>query len=361
MKFMRRRKLGVDLKNTAIILLSSFLLISCSSSVVYYEKPIEFKDPQKKIDFYIQYSGFLTGKKIFLDPGHGGEDRWNVGPQNLTIEADANLNVALALKDFLERAGVEVVMSRDKDMTVGLKHRSIMADSSGAELFISIHHNAPGKGADQGINYTSTYYHAEEQDYEYEPCERDLAKYVQRDLAYAMRNPGGLRSFDGTHSDYWIYPGMGFSVLRITKIPSILVECGFFSNLHEEQRLAIEEFNKIEAWGIFRGIARYYAAGIPLIDFIMPEDTFSENNLDLLFTIRDTTGIDPESIAIYFDSLATSNFNFDTEAGLVELHLSNVETGEHVIRIIVANKSGNHSFPFEQKIFVIDPSINKLL
>lgn len=353
--------MGVELKNTAILLLSIFSLIGCSSSVVYYEKPIEFKDPQKKSEFYNQYSSYLASKKIFIDAGHGGEDRWNVGPQKLTIEADANLNVALALKEFLEQAGVEVVMSRNKDMTVGLKRRSIMADSSGAEIFISIHHNAPGKGADEGINYTSTYYHAEESDYEFEPCEKDMAKYVQRDLAYAMRNPGGLRSFDGTHSDYWIYPGMGFSVLRVTNIPSILVECGFFTNLHEEQRLAIEEFNRIEAWGIFRGIARYYAAGIPSIKFILPDNTFTENNLNLLFTINDTTSINRESISVFLDSIAVSNFIFDDASGLLTLHLSDLSAGEHEIRIIAANINGNHAFPFHQKIFVIDPSIKKLL
>ena len=180
----------------------------------------------------------------------------------------------MALRDFLREAGVKVIMSRDKDITVDLKERSYMADRSGAELFISIHHNAPGRDGDRGINYTSTYYHAKETDYEYEPSERDIAKYIQRDLAYAMRNSGGLGSFDGTYSDYWIYPGAGFSVLRVTKIPSILVECGFFTNLHEERRLALDEFNRIQAWGIFRGIASYYSAGIPKIEFAIDDQYF---------------------------------------------------------------------------------------
>ncbi|MEO8398806.1 MAG: N-acetylmuramoyl-L-alanine amidase, partial [Ignavibacteriaceae bacterium] len=225
------------LKFLFILFAAAIILSGCSSSEnVYYEIPLEFLYPQKKTEFILKYQLYLIGKKIFIDPGHGGEDRRSIGPQKLTVEADANLNVGLALRDFLKEAGVTVFMSRTTDATVDLKERSYMADSSGADIFISIHHNAPGSDSLKLIDYTSTYYHAKETDYEYEPCERDLARFIQRDLSYAMRNSGGLGSFDGTYSDYNIYPGQGFSVLRVTKIPAILVECGFFTNPHEERR-----------------------------------------------------------------------------------------------------------------------------
>jgi N-acetylmuramoyl-L-alanine amidase len=340
------------LKYPVLLLLSGLLLVSCSADITYYEIPIEFKNPQKKKDFYNKYATYLTGKKIFLDPGHGGEDRRSIGPQKLTVEADANLNVALALRDFLKEAGVEVIMSREKDMSVDLKERSYMADRSGAEIFISIHHNAPGSDGDQGINYTSTYYHANETDFEYEPCERDMAKFVQRDLAYAMRNSGGLGSFDGTYSDYWIYPDAGFSVLRVTKIPSILVECGFFTNLHEERRLALDEFNKIQAWGIFRGIARYYSAGIPKVEYAMDDSNFNESNFETKFYLNDSTGINTESIQVYFDSTRTRNFTYNDISGELSLALQEVTDGEHAVRILAANKNGNHAFPFYKKILV---------
>jgi N-acetylmuramoyl-L-alanine amidase len=352
MKFTLRRKSEADLKYSVFLLFSGLFLICCSADITYYEIPVEFKIPQKRQDFLNTYKKFLSGRKIFLDPGHGGEDRRNIGPQKLTIEADANLNVALALRDFLQEVGVEVVMSRDKDITVDLKERSYMADRSGAEIFISIHHNAPGADGTEGINYTSTYYHAKETDYEYEPSERDMAKYVQRDLAYAMRNSGGLGSFDGTYSDYGIYPGAGFSVLRITKIPSILVECGFFTNPHEEKRLAIDEFNKIQAWGIFRGIARYYAAGIPKITFDMNDTNFIQSNFELKFSLKDSIGINSESIQIYYDSIKTKNFIYEEISGQLTLPLQNASSGEHVIRVLAANKNGNHTFPFHQLVTV---------
>lgn len=333
-----------------MLLLSSLLLISCSADITYYEIPIEFKNTQKKSEFLSNYGKFLAGKKIFLDPGHGGEDRRNIGPQKLAVEADVNLNVALVLRDFLLEANAEVIMSREKDTTINLIDRSLLADKSGAEIFISIHHNAPGSGGDEGINYTSTYYHAADSDYEHEPCERDLARFIQRDLAYAMRNSGGLGSFDGTYSDYSIYPGAGFSVLRHTKIPSVLVECGFFTNPHEERRLVIDEFNKIQAWGIFRGLARYFAAGIPEISFDSSKSNLLLLEPEFVFLIKDSISINSESISVYIDSVRTIGFNFDGKLLKLKLNIDNMADGEHTIRIIAANKNGNHAFPFHQKI-----------
>lgn len=347
---MLRRKLEGDLKYPIILLLTSPLLFNCSADLTYYEIPIEFKNPQKKSEFLSQYGKFLAGEKIFLDPGHGGEDRISIGTQKLAVEADVNLNVALALRDFLLEANAEVIMSRDKDTTVNLKDRSLLANKSGAEIFISIHHNAAGSNGDEGINYTSTYYHAAESDYEYEPCERDLARFIQRDLAYAMRNSGGLDSFDGTYSDYLIYPGAGFSVLRHTKIPSVLVECGFFTNPHEERRLVIDEFNKIQAWGIFRGLARYFAAGIPEISFDSSKSNLLQLEPELVFLVKDSFSINPESIKIYVDSVRTTEFNFDGQLLKLKLNLNTMMDGEHAIRIIAANKNGNHAFPYHQKI-----------
>ena len=352
MKSMHWRSSEGNLKYPVLLLLSGLFFFGCSADITYYEIPLEFKNPQKKKDFYDNYSKFLTGKKIFLDPGHGGDDRKNVGPQKLTVEADANLNVALALRDFLTEAGVEVIMSRDKDVSVDLKERSYMANRSGAEIFVSIHHNAPGAGGDQSINYTSTYYHAKESDYEYEPCERDLARFVQRDLAYAMRNSGGLGSFDGTYSDYLIYPGAGFSVLRLTIIPAILIEGGFFTNFHEERRLALDEFNKIQAWGIFRGIARYYSAGIPSISYMLSQSVFNYNSVDLKYLLEDSTGINSESIKVYVDSTRTKDFRFDENTGELSLSLGTLEAGHHIIRISAANGKGNYAFLFNHEIII---------
>lgn len=315
---------------------------------VYYEIPAELKYPDQKTKFYNQYSKYISHRKIFLDAGHGGIDRKNIGANKLVVEADINLNVVLYLKKFLAEAGAEVYLSRDTDATVDLKLRSQLADSSGADIFVSIHHNAPADSNDTTTNYTSTYYHATELNYEYEPCERDIARFIQRDLSYAMRNPGGLGSFDGTYSDYSIYPGKGFSVLRETIIPSVLVECGFHTNYYEEKRLSIDEFNRIEAWGIFRGLCRYFANSIPKI--ISSDELSSQNNFS--FILIDEIGIEAASIIVFLDKIKFNNFSYDIENGLLTIIGGTLTVGEHELKIIAANKNGNHSFPFTKKIII---------
>ena len=47
--------------------------------------------------------------KVFVGVGHGGKDKGAVG---YIKEADVNLNMALACRDFLEANGIEVKMSR---------------------------------------------------------------------------------------------------------------------------------------------------------------------------------------------------------------------------------------------------------
>jgi N-acetylmuramoyl-L-alanine amidase len=341
-------------KYCSFLVFSVILLIEgCSSSIkTFYELPVEFRFPEKRTELFKLYSPYFIGKKFFLDPGHGGIDRNNMGYHGNTVEADVNLKVALALRMFIVEAGGIVEMSREKDTTVDLKDRSVLANRSWADFFISVHHNAPSDKNDNWTNYTSTYYHAKESDYEFEPCQKDLARYIQRDLAYAMRNSGGLGSFDGTYSDYNIYPGQGFSVLRLSKIPAVLVECGFTTSEYESGKLVIDEFNKIEAWGIFRGLCRYLANGIPQIRFIESSVNNSNNNLNISFGINDSAGVDANSIKIYIDSVSYKSYNFNPTNKIISINYPASNYGGHIIRIVASNIKGNYAFPFYYNIFV---------
>lgn len=332
-----------------IILLLLFTKCTTVINVPLYEYPTDWQDLSVREKTISDYSKYLTGKKVFLDPGHGGEDRRNKSRSGKVVEADVNLKVALFLKEYLTKAGAQVFVSRVTDETVPLALRSELANASGADLFVSIHHNAPSRLEDDYTNYTSTYYHAKETDYEYEPSNRDIARYIQRDLSYVMRNPGGLGSFDGTYSDYNIYPGEGFSVLRKTKIPAVLVECAFHTSRWEELRLRDEVFNQIQAWGIFRGIAKYFRAGTPQIQFLADSTKSIDNKFLLKFSLTDSSGINPKSINVYLNNQEI-NFQYDATNGLLKVIVENLSLQENLIRIICANKNGNHALPFQMKI-----------
>ena len=340
-----------------ILFLFLFILTQCTTiKVPLYEYPSDWKEIVKRdstIDFYSKY---LNGRKIYLDPGHGDEDRRNTNKNGDVIEADVNLRVALNLKRYLESAGAQIIISRDKDTTVQLAYRSELANNSGAEIFISIHHNAPGKTEDNYSNYTSVYYHAKETDYEYEPSDQDIARYIERDLAYVMGNPGGLESFDGTYSDYNIYPGEGFSVLRKKNIPGVLVECAFHTSHFEELRLNNEEFNQIQAWGIFRGLAKYLRAGRPEINFIQDSLRFDNNILNASFVLKDSVGINSKSIQVFFNK-EEIEFKFDKTTNVISVKLEMLKPGTYPIRIIAANKNGNHSFPYHRQLSIGETAV----
>lgn len=318
---------------------------------VFYEVPRDLAEEEARLAAIQRYSPVLKGKKFFLDPGHGGEDRRNKSLSGKVVEADVNLYVALYLKRFLEESGAVVYMSRDKDTTVDLKYRSVLANNSGADFFISIHHNAPGNSEHYWINYTSTFYHGTDDDYEYEPANHDLARYVQRDLAYAMGNSGGLGSFDGTYSDYMIYAKAGFSVLRETQIPAILIECAFYTNRIEESRLQIDEFNKIQGWGIYKGIGKYFLAGYPEIEMIKDRSRSIGNNVELVFSLSSKSPIKPESVKAYADSVVIPHV-FDPEKSELTLLLENPSRGEKTIRVLCTAKNGNSAQPYHKKILI---------
>ncbi len=338
-----------------ILIFASILFIPSCAPKPYYVKPTDWKTPESKDSVINFYSNFVKGWKIFIDPGHGGQDRKNIGIKKRIVEADVNLKVALYLRDYLSKAGAMVFMSRDKDTTVSLADRVKMATESGADIFISIHHNAmPG---DETTFYASTWYHAVEGDPSFHPSNRDIARYIQRDLAYALRISGSLASFDGTMSDYLVYPKQGFYVLRNATMPAVLVECTFFTNEYEERKLSIDEFNQIEAWGIFKGLAKYIQAGVPKIELIS-DTILTTQRPTLILKVSDRSGLDKQSIQIKIDSLmipkdhiaTIDNRNFSI---ILFTPNFNLNPGAHRLDVIVRNKNGNSSFPFRRNFYIV--------
>ena len=79
--------------------------------------------------------------KIVVDAGHGGKDTGTVSARGMK-EKRVNLEVAQKVKERLEAAGLEVLMTRNADVFIPLSERAAIANKNGADLFISIHANA---------------------------------------------------------------------------------------------------------------------------------------------------------------------------------------------------------------------------
>ncbi len=211
------------------------------------------------------WAKFLRGVKICLDPGHGGDAHkrgFKRGPTGVR-EAEVNLRVAQYLHDLLRAAGAEVRLTRTDDTDATLAARAAVANDWGADLFISLHHNAVDKPR---TNFTTVWYH---RDVDYRPANLDLARYLCEGLYDSLALP--QITDVPLKSDQLMYKD-GFGVLRAAQVTAALTETSFFTNPEEEQRLRTPEWNLREAWGLFLGLARYAAAGLPRARLVEPAD-----------------------------------------------------------------------------------------
>jgi len=183
---------------------------------------------------------------VAVDPGHGGKDPGAVAKSNGLKEKDVNLAVALKVRDLLQGAGVEVVMTRDTDVFIELGQRATIANNANADIFVSIHHNA---NANSDLDGTAVFSYPSSQE------GARLAKYIQDELIKAFGRAGVNKKYDGTKT-------ADFKVLRETLMPAVLTESAFLSNAEEAALLATDEFRTKEADGIFKGIAKYLGISI---------------------------------------------------------------------------------------------------
>ncbi|MDQ7822255.1 MAG: N-acetylmuramoyl-L-alanine amidase [Candidatus Eremiobacteraeota bacterium] len=187
----------------------------------------------------------LKDKKICIDPGHGGGDSGAVGPTKFT-EKEANLDIALNLRRYLESKGARVIMTRDTDTSLtssvsGVKElgaRVKVANESKADVFVSIHNNASDNSATGG---TETYYYAKGS---------AASKLLARTVFDHQVEKLGLHP-RGT------FPAK-FYVIKYTDMPAVLSESAFVSNAEEEAKLKDPAFRHTVAEAIGDGIEEYF-------------------------------------------------------------------------------------------------------
>jgi len=194
-------------------------------------------------------SDSMVGKRVAIDPGHGGPDSGAVGPTGLR-EKDANLAISRQLKGELLAAGADVCMTRESDVAVSpgasktqeLEARVARSKATEADLFLSVHNNAVGTGNAASASGTETYYWTP---MSYLPAAKIHAAVVQA-LGTRDRFVGWQR----------------FYVLRETDCPRVLVECVFVSNPQEQQKLKDPLFIARAGHGLFEGIRSYFVEAV---------------------------------------------------------------------------------------------------
>lgn len=216
--------------------------------------------------------------RIALDAGHGGWDLGTVGRNGLQ-EKDLVLDVARRLGKLLQtRLGSEVIFTRTSDTYLPLDERADFANQAQADVFVSVHANYSSAASARGVEtyYTNSFTAPGSRDTDRRENEsttqftpvvmnagelhdkidqsRQLASSIQHSLygVLSATNPG-IRDRGVKDSQ--------FVVLTGTTMPAILTEISFVSSPADERNLRNENYRQQIAEALYKGIARYAAAG----------------------------------------------------------------------------------------------------
>jgi N-acetylmuramoyl-L-alanine amidase len=238
---------------------------------------------------------------VVLDPGHGGYDRGQVS--RFGYEKDFALDVARKLRPLLQAKGLRVIMTREGDYFVPLEVRAQIANAARDSIFVSIHFNAtnddPNATGFEIFSFTPRG----------APSTSDSAVAPSA----LSTQPGSTVDAQSMALSACIYHSLlghlpeydrgikraRFAVLRLTKVPAVLIEGGFLTEKGECKLIAQKDWRTRLAHAIGVGIESYRGLGIkkqpPLLvadyrkqiksspsDFAVPDAELKEADTSLM-------------------------------------------------------------------------------
>jgi len=223
-------------------------------------------------------------KKVVIDPGHGGRDAGCSGSKSK--EKQVVLGIGKKLKAYFAAnyPDVEVIMTRDSDVFIGLDKRAKVANDAKADLFISIHANYI-TGYDN-VRGTETYVLGEhrmeanlnvalrenksilmednyEENYGFDPNSPEAHiimsmfqnAYQDKSIQFANQVQSEVK-LNTSRRDRGVKQA-GFLVLRETAMPSVLIETGYLSNENDQDYLLTQAGQSQMAKAIFEAFKSY--------------------------------------------------------------------------------------------------------
>jgi N-acetylmuramoyl-L-alanine amidase len=213
--------------------------------------------------------------RIVIDAGHGGHDTGTIGANGL-MEKDLCLDLALRVGKLIETRlpGADVVYTRSDDTFVPLEQRTALANSSKADLFLSIHANSSD---DPHVSGIETYYlnfnaspgamdvaarenaTAQSNVHDLEDIVEKIARNekIEESRDFATDIQDALAKQAGSTERSRGVRKAPFVVLIGADMPSVLAEVSFLSNPAQEQWLKKPDNRQRIAEGLYRGIEIY--------------------------------------------------------------------------------------------------------
>ena len=185
---------------------------------------------------------------VVIDPGHGGTDPGSIGYKTKIHEDELNLKMSLMLKTKLEKAGINVVMTRStQDALIEgrgrkwkreeMEERRKLIVKTRPNMVISLHQNS---FTNHNLRGAQVFYDKKSD------ISQRIAESIQEqfklnlDKSIKAPSPG----------DYFM--------LKCSSAPSVIVECGFLSNEEEEKLLQTTEYQEKIIDSIYKGIVNFF-------------------------------------------------------------------------------------------------------
>jgi N-acetylmuramoyl-L-alanine amidase len=189
----------------------------------------------------------LSGKRIIIDPGHGGADHGiiihsAIGPIS---EADILWDLGSRLEGRMTAIGMETFLSRPANRSPSDTERAATANTVGADLMISLRCAAHPSEAATGV----ASFHFGNSHGSASTIGRNLADFIQREVVART----GLQDCR-THGRTW-------DLLRLTRMPTVQVDIGYLTNPRDRSMLVTPQCRDAIAEGILAAVKRLYLLG----------------------------------------------------------------------------------------------------
>jgi N-acetylmuramoyl-L-alanine amidase len=199
--------------------------------------PIQVSSPIDKPDTLPPGQQTLVGKRVMIDPGHGGDDPGaGASTRSRVPEKTIVLDIGNRTAEILKGRGATVICTRSTDVFISLDGRANAADRHKVDLFVSIHADSAANRSASGTEvhiYTSP---------------SGQSQSAARCMVAALEKAGiECRGIQRNN----------FHVLREHSRPGMLVESGFLTNAGDAQQLNTPAYRARLATAIADGAAAY--------------------------------------------------------------------------------------------------------
>ncbi|HEY3896734.1 MAG TPA: N-acetylmuramoyl-L-alanine amidase [Pseudonocardiaceae bacterium] len=185
----------------------------------------------------------LRGKRIIIDPCHGGSEQGTVVEG--ASEAQLMWELAQRLTERMVATGMETLLSRGPDTSPTEAERAALANDAAADLVLSLHTDSHHTTLAHGL----ATFHFGNGNGTSSTVGEALAEFIQRELT---ARTGMLDC--GSHPRTW-------ELLRMTRMPAVRIELGYLTNPADRRRLLDPEFSDVVAEGVLAAVKRLYLLG----------------------------------------------------------------------------------------------------